>query len=550
MYYRQQKLAASGGNAVIGDGDRINFTRDYEEEARLGKVISQIGLDYLKIDEEARYNDELATNRVKAIKQFNEYDTGLNSNADTSTYQEGLDKTKQAIRQSVKFTNARAQNEFDTWLAAQETQWDRQVQGKKWSIDARNYENNFNLNAQTIQSLGATAQTPQEYDRYKTDLASLYGVTINPQTKQPELIEGWSNPLLESPEVRMSGYNAAVTKMDAHHQKFIADQTFDTIQGGAQNIIDQGGSEQDAQQFIDENIKGSVLGPDEKRRLYEHAGGYYGNKAKQNKTSDYQKTVASYSDFSQKLLTNELTMDEVENAPLGDKKEEKKRKENLKTYITQAAKDSPTETTPAGYRTVTKVLADHTAGTITAAQAYEGLLEARYGKKPTITDADYAWAIHRIQKPYPKQFMADLAPIVEHNYGWFENKQTGRPGYWWHKDEADKMSSDVNRSLIEWADSEIAQGKTPTAGDLYEKSRVLNVMYLQKAANAEKGQTQTQPKPDQWATRLASAPDADFDPYWKKLDDGTKKQVWQLYQSEPNKQKMLERLKRLYGAVR
>jgi hypothetical protein len=87
---------------------------------------------------------------------------------------------------------------------------------------------------------------------------------------------------------------------------------------------------------------------------------------------------------------------------------------------------------------------------------------------------------------------------------------------WWETTANRERSLRLNLDLLGWIDNEIANKKTPTAKEMYQRSAEL--MAGQKTIE------QTQARPNE--LRLQSAPDIALDPYWKDMTDEEKNTAW------------------------
>jgi len=224
QYYKQQRLAATAGNVPLSGQDIQQMTQGYREVARAGRALTEFGMNWLKVDEEAKFHDQYNTAKTAALRDFHEYKQSLLTNADTESYEPGLKAVIERIKAGRKFTNKRAENKFGLWLNNEILGQESDVQGHKFSVDSRNYIKNFSLSLKTIKDIGAQAIDPQSYERAKIELMELYGLRPNEKTGKPELIEGWSNPTLDSDEVRTKGYQFALADMDAERQDVANEQ--------------------------------------------------------------------------------------------------------------------------------------------------------------------------------------------------------------------------------------------------------------------------------------------------------------------------------------
>lgn len=220
-HYRRRKLAESAGTVPID-----SQVQGHREMARAGQILTQMGLQAYDQIKQAEYHDEMTNNQVMVKKAFFEYQQGLG--ADTENYESGLEETQSQIAAGLKFKNARAQNDFGTWFENEKLNQQKLIEGKKNSVDTRNFIKNFNLSVNSYTDLIVNAETEGESLQSMDEAAtSLYGVDLGQINEQgvyvpydkPKLIEGWENPLLDSDEVRLAGADAFIEKVGASRQE-------------------------------------------------------------------------------------------------------------------------------------------------------------------------------------------------------------------------------------------------------------------------------------------------------------------------------------------
>jgi hypothetical protein len=195
QYYRQQRLSGTAGNVIT------NVSTDNRQLAELGNTLTEIGMRSEQQRLQAQYHDQLNNAKLQAAKMFDEYNDNLDIN-DTSKYLENLEKV-QAQYDGIKFTNGNAQSDFGQYLETLKYNQKKVIADKRRMVDAKLFEDHFNSNVNTTKNLAAKAETEGEFNLVAQDtLNSLYGVDFKDGTLQ--LIEGWSNPLFNSDEQRLS----------------------------------------------------------------------------------------------------------------------------------------------------------------------------------------------------------------------------------------------------------------------------------------------------------------------------------------------------------
>lgn len=251
-----------------------------------------------------------------------------------------------------------------------------------------------------------------------------------------------------------------------------------------------------------EVIDSSGLSDEDKAILGNRLDNYWAGRVKQEQDNRYANTIKFYNDSAKKLMTGTLTSDEVELSTL-----DKEDKEKWQGYIQGSFAVAPPKTTPDGYDEISNTVMQFSQGQLSKQQAYDNILTTRY-TTGGITDNDFKWAIGKLEHPYPKHIVSDLKSTMAAN----RQQIAG----WWETTANRERSLRLNLDLLGWIDNEIANKKTPTAKEMYQRSAEL--MAGQKTIE------QTQARPNE--LRLQSAPDIALDPYWKDMTDEEKNTAW------------------------
>lgn len=226
QYYKQQKLASLSGVGNLTAADISAATQGNRELARAGEMATEFGLQFIQQKEKAEYHDQLNTAKTGYLSKFFEYEQGLQANADTETYLPGLEAGQTS---SYKFTNSRAANEFDLWKANEDLSQKKRVFGAKHTQDVQNYTQNWNLGIKEATRRTSTAMQESDYQLELANGMSFFGLEYATEEKdgksvpvldengEPviQLIEDWENPLLDTDEVRMAGYEEWKSDADA-----------------------------------------------------------------------------------------------------------------------------------------------------------------------------------------------------------------------------------------------------------------------------------------------------------------------------------------------
>ncbi len=181
-------------------------------------------------------------------------------------------------------------------------------------------------------------------------------------------------------------------------------------------------------------------------------------------------------DFVQRVIAKDLSPDEVEASRLKDKtpggffSTDKLSKAEWLKYSSASFDDPPKNTTLTGSQTANTIVFDKSRNRISTEAAYRRLLDSRYIHKE-ITDDDFQWAVGKIENPYPIQIVADIEASMQNNSdailrsGFFDRLIT--------TDAEEEKVKTVNTELREWIDSELAEKRTPTRAQMYDKSAQL-----------------------------------------------------------------------------
>lgn len=192
----------------------------------------------------------------------------------------------------------------------------------------------------------------------------------------------------------------------------------------------------------------------------------------QRKTEDisFARKMEVNRDFVDRVFTQDLSPTEVAESNLDDKGGFKElSKKQWQTYVDGASDPEPTESQPESYINLTDTVLDFIAekNQVTEESAYRSILDLRY-RDQEITDTDFAWAIEHIKNPYPKPVATDIRTALLNNNtrlrgtGLFDKLRFNK------KEQA--QARDVNTDLVNWVDTEIADGRTPTLQQMNERS--------------------------------------------------------------------------------
>ena len=212
-------------------------------------------------------------------------------------------------------------------------------------------------------------------------------------------------------------------------------------------------------------IDGSSLSDEDKDKLGNKLDNYWSGRAKKEKDEKYAATLKSYDDFTKKITAGNLAFDDVEKSNLV-----KTDKDKWQGYIQGSFKDVLLTATPEGYQSIKDTVLNFSQGQISKQQAYDNILAARYNAKgATISDADFKWALDKLEHPYPKHLVPDIESTLAANRTAIQHE-----GVWYWETAGDiERSKEINMALLGWIDNELANKKTPTAKEMFQRSAEL-----------------------------------------------------------------------------
>ncbi|MCK5611577.1 hypothetical protein KAR91_57430 [Candidatus Pacearchaeota archaeon] len=236
QHHKRQRLAALSGVGQLSAADISAATQENRDLARAGNMLTEQGVHFIQQKEKAEFHDQFNTAKTQYLTKFFKYEQDLQTNADTETY---IPNLKAGQTSSYKFTNQRAADEFELWKANEDLSQTRRVFGAKNDRDVQNYTQNWNLGIKEATRRTSLAASEADYQLELANGMSFFGLEYATEDKNGEpvpvldengdpkiqLIEDWENPLLDSDEVRMAGYEEWKADADAKRVEFNADIT-------------------------------------------------------------------------------------------------------------------------------------------------------------------------------------------------------------------------------------------------------------------------------------------------------------------------------------
>ena len=241
----------------------------------------------------------------------------------------------------------------------------------------------------------------------------------------------------------------------------------ETVRANYQAVIDNGGTKEQAYQVIDEGVQLFGLSAKEKETLGNNLDNYVEGRIKKAADSKHEKTMSAYKDFATKLVTTDVSMNDIESAGF-----DKDAKEGWQAIIKGSTEPAPLVTTGVGYSAaLDSVISSQVIG---KKQAYDEILTARFVDK-TINDDTYLWAISRIENPYPKHIAETVKGITSSAENYYRHKGVGIFGRDWVDKKENQLLGERNAAFIDWLENEGKDGKYPDGKTMYSKMREFGV---------------------------------------------------------------------------
>jgi hypothetical protein len=231
----------------------------------------------------------------------------------------------------------------------------------------------------------------------------------------------------------------------------------------SQSLVPESGDKTKAYEAINKAQKGGLITAEDNKILGDSLDNFVSGRFRKDKEAQYTKTLESYSDFTGKIIQGDLTYEDIGTSPLL-----KADKEKWATYIKGQNKPAPSVSTPIGFNTSIESVVLSNTLELSKQEAIDDLMEERYVNQ-SINDDQLAWALDKIENPYPKHFLPDLRATLKDNkdnYNEFFRRGS--------KDE--RQAQNVNSMLISWVDNEIKEGRYPKPEDLFVRSQQLRTI--------------------------------------------------------------------------
>lgn len=235
------------------------------------------------------------------------------------------------------------------------------------------------------------------------------------------------------------------------------DWDVEEIRGMTQAAVGDDGDKTKAYEIIDKAQKEGIITAEDNRLLGDSIDNFVAGRFSKAREAQYQVTVAAYDDFTQKIQSGDLTYEDI-----GTSGMLKADKEKWSEYIRNQYIPAPDTSTPEGFNTSADAAITFATLGLSKQEALDQVMQARYVDQ-TLDDQGFAWAIEKINNPYPKDFAPDLGATLKDNFQ--NHNRFFRSG---SKDR--KSAQNVNAMLLSWVDGQLAEGKKPTAKEMFARS--------------------------------------------------------------------------------
>jgi hypothetical protein len=200
-----------------------------------------------------------------------------------------------------------------------------------------------------------------------------------------------------------------------------------------------------SQQLVDEGFWTEVDAAEQNKILGDWLDNYVAGRKRQKEDAVKLTTRETYMEMNELIVGGGLSYDNIEDSDLL-----KADKVKWQKYIKGSYTKDPSENTPDGHTQSFDAMFDAATLQLSPTEAYDVLLTERFINK-TITNAQFEWAVGKIEKPYPKNILEDLDATVLSNLKDFNRT--------FKRDR--ERNKETNEALIAWVDELIAKDQVP-----------------------------------------------------------------------------------------
>ncbi|MDD5459646.1 MAG: hypothetical protein PHF37_09680 [Phycisphaerae bacterium] len=485
-YFRQVSPLPTAGNAA--EVDVRAMSAPLRELGNIGNTMTNVGLDAMRQNKEAEYYDQLNNAKLVSLQADQKWVKERDTLTDTSTWEEALRKRQTEV--APKFTNTKAQNDYGIWKQEHDIGQQNETLSHKSSVDARNYQTNYNAQTALLTDAIVNATTEQDAQIHRNELANLSGYHYN-EKGQLEENNGPRNPLWHDPATMKLMIEKQTADAEAARQKYLGEQRY---AAASEKVAVLAKSDMTKDAFsktfdTDPAFTGIKRTGDNSLESLSRDFDWWKDFYKgQDDKSWLAKDLKATQDFA-KMLSGKtdapLTANIVTRAyPTNSADDTANRANWLAIQKNSNAKDLALETTSNGQSAVMSILINANKGEQTTQESIKSLLKHRYIDKD-ISQKTLDWAMNKMDNPYPATIAAHLGTTMAA----VKQSITGR----WERDtDIEETTSvnnaimqNVNESLLNWVDSEIAAGRTPKAADIYTEAKQLEAGAKTSAADMD-----------------------------------------------------------------
>lgn len=408
-------------------------TSEYEALARVGQSIANIGAK--RLDQARR--EKKAEDKLKAYTETENGKIALSKyDAETAATLMGMTDPDEIQKVSEERLAERA-NLYTNFATTPKSTADLDIYTRKTAVNQVEGINKIRHVKQQEKAYVA-------YDVMYTNLADEGGFDLMADAS----LEAFNNGVIDGKE-----YARRLKEIPEKQHDWNVEQVRELTQA----MITEGKSKDEAYELINIAQENELITAEDNKILGDSLDNFVSGRIKKAKDDQYQQTVDTYNDFTSMIQSSDLTYEVIGKSPLL-----KKDKEKWATYIKGQNLPQPNEVVPEGFNAALDVAVRVSTLEMSEQEAVDILMEERYVNR-TINDETLAWAIDKIENPYPKHFTPDIKATIKSN-------ATGYNSVWLPKSKDKVKAQNVNSMLISWVDNQIAEGKYPSAKELYLQS--------------------------------------------------------------------------------
>ncbi len=562
QWFRQQRAAATAGNAIIGQGDIFQATQGFREIAEAGNILTQFGFEYFAKSKRAEATDQINTFMADSVAEENEFLQTLNPNTDIKEFRKTRKDMLNQRRASIsELSNRAARDRLDQWYKDYEVDSQNRTFWKTEAVAKDQERANLNLNLAKASGVIQNAETQEEFQA-GMDLAQKFylqagGMSVDSEGNIFDVEDGVFT--LNKDEALLGWEKFRVGEIKDFSEKVIRNRATDMAYetGSWDKSLDWLTSPTTHKEFADEfgigldeisEVVGEVKRQFDIQRSFdfrqlEKVGINIEDDNEfhewvrdeklpltvgQRQTITRNRTFMNNKDEVDALESGYKIDREVMQGILDGKIEnliqidemvgDNELAESDELYDMLARRGKPESKTDWGdYIKTEDMIMDYLIGGLTSRDMVEKELRESY--RNNLADTDFMNLWNRLETDLPRSVLMNLEQTMKDN----RREAEGRRISFFTKEEK-AQASQANAALFEKVVRETAAGKEMTLPDIYKEGRELNI-------------------PFDDSVQFQTAPDISLDKYWDELDAESKQQLWQIY-TDPKKLKAAHKILR------